>query len=398
MIILLYERQIITKIYNQCKSPRLFIQILTGPRQIGKTTLITQLSAKFDGYFLYASADDPFHQNRQWLESQWRNARLRISDQQPEMILAIDEIQKIPQWSEIIKTLWDEDTRTKTNLKIILLGSSSIKILHGSSESLAGRFEIIPLFQWSKQEMLDAFGFDLNAYAYFGGYPGAAQLASDIPRWKKYIKNSIVDTVINVDILSLHRVEKPALLKQLFYLSCEYSGQILSLNKILGQLQDSGNTSTVAFYLELLSSAGLIQGLQKWSPQKISMRASSPKLNVMDVGLMSAVLDYSPETLEQDHNLRGRVIESLVGTHILHCAPEEDFEVFYWNDGSNEVDFIVKKGQKVLAIEVKSGRKSRSLGGMNAFLKKYPESKPLLVGGEGVDLDFFLSGTVCRWL
>lgn len=394
----MYERSIISRIYKQCKSPRLFIQILTGPRQIGKTTLITQLESKFDDHFQYASADDPLHQNRGWLESQWKQARSMISIQRPEMILAIDEIQKIPKWPDVVKTLWDEDTKNKTNLKIILLGSSSVKITHGSSESLAGRFEVIPLFQWSKKEMSDAFGFDLNRYAYFGGYPGAAQLANDVIRWKKYIKNSIIDTVLNVDILSLHRVEKPALLKQLFYLACEYSGQIISLNKALGQLQDSGNTSTISFYLDLLSSAGLVQGIQKWSPHKIKTRASSPKLNVMDVGLMTAILDYWPEALSQDTSLYGRVIESLVGTHLLHCAPEEDFEVFYWNEGSCEVDFIVQKGKKVLAIEVKSGRKSRSLGGMNAFLKKYPDAQPLLVGAEGVDLDLFLSKPVLSWI
>jgi predicted AAA+ superfamily ATPase len=398
----MYERSVISNVYSRCKSPRLFIQILTGPRQIGKTTLITQLASKFEGYFQYASADDPLHQNRNWLESQWKQARSMISSEndsrQSGIILAIDEIQKIPKWPDIVKTLWDEDSRNKTNLKIILLGSSSVKITQGSSESLAGRFEIIPIFQWSRKEMFEAFDFDLQQYAYFGGYPGAAQLASDIPRWKKYIKNSIIDTVINTDILSLHRVDKPALLKQLFYLSCEYSGQILSLNKALGQLQDSGNTSTISFYLDLLSSAGLVRGLQKWSPHKIKTRASSPKLNVMDVGLMTAVLDYSPEMLSHDPNLYGRVIESLVGTHLLHCAPEEDFEVFYWNDGKNEVDFIVQKGQKILAIEVKSGRKSRSFGGMNAFLNKYPDAKPLLVGAEGIDLDRFLSGSIQRWL
>ncbi len=234
-------------------------------------------------------------------------------------------------------------------------------------------------------------------YLYFGGYPGAASLIEDELRWKKYIRHSIIESVLNVDILSLHRVEKPALLRQLFYLSCEYSGQILSLNEILGRLQESGNNSTISFYLELLSSAGLVKGLQKWSHEKVRSRASSPKLNVMDIGFMTTILDYSKEELQQNLELRGRVVESIVGTHLIHSAEEFNYEVFYWNDGHNAVDFVIKKGLKVLAIEVKSGRKSRSLNGLNLFLKKYPHCSALVVGGGGISVEDFLNTPVINW-
>lgn len=393
----MYRRKVLSLILEHLKTKRMFIQILMGPRQIGKTTLVEQIEKELDIPMLFVSADDPLNQTRHWLESQWKKARSLLNQTTKEAILVVDEVQKIQKWSEYIKTFWDEDTRKKVNLKVLLLGSSALQLKHDSSESLAGRFEKIPVSQWSKKEMEEAFSFDLSDYTFFGGYPGAVPFIKDVQRWKNYIKNSIIESVLNVDILALHRVEKPALLRQLFYLSCEYSGQILSLNKILGQLQDHGNTATISHYLDLLAHAGLVKGIQKYSHEKIVMRASSPKLNVMDMSFMTTVLDYSKEELEKNTELKGRVIESLVGTHLLHNAEEEIFEVFYWNDGHNEVDFIVKKGLKILAIEVKSGRKSRSLSGMKVFLNKFPHASSLLVGGEGVDLETFLTTPVTQW-
>lgn len=393
----MFKRKIFSSIYSSINTPRKFILILMGPRQIGKTTLIEQLAPALSCPLIFVSADDPLHQNRSWLETQWKQARSLLANGAPEIVLAIDEVQKIPQWSQIVKTYWDEDSRNKVNLKVILLGSSALRLKKDSSESLAGRFEKIALMQWSKQEMAEAFGFDFEDYLYFGGYPGAASLITDPIRWKKYIRDSIVESVLSVDILALQRVEKPALLKQLFFLACEYSGQILSYQKILGQLQESGNTATAAFYLDLLTAAGLVKGLQKWSFEKVRTRASSPKLNVMDIGFMTAVLDYSRDELKQNTELRGRVVESLVGTHLIHQADELNCEIFYWNDGHHEVDFIVKKGSKVMAIEVKSGRKSRSLNGLNVFLKKYPQCSSLVVGGGGIPLETFLTTPVTDW-
>ncbi len=393
-----YKRPIFSNIYKNIQTPRKFIQLLSGPRQVGKTTLIQQLQQELNIPFLFVNADDPLHQNRAWLETQWKIARSQIDEKNPCAVLAVDEIQKIPQWSDIVKTFWDDDTLKNINLKVILLGSSALKLMKDSSESLAGRFEKTTLTQWSKTEMQDAFEFDFKTYAFFGGYPGAATLVEDEPRWKNYLKNSIIEPVLNIDILALHRVEKPALLRQVFQLACEYSGQILSLNKILGQLQNSGNIATISFYIELLSSAGLIKGLQKWTTEKVRTRASSPKLLVLDIGLMTAVLDYSKDDLEKNTEVKGRVIESLVGTHLLHQANDFNFDVYYWNEGHMEVDFIVKKGTKILAIEVKSGRKSRSLNGLNMFLKKHPTASRLLVGGEGVDLHLFLSKSVLEFM
>lgn len=371
---------------------------MMGPRQVGKTTLVQQLKDEIKHPMHFVSADDPLNQNRLWLETQWKIARSMLKDSVTEVVLAIDEIQKIQNWSAMVKTFWDEDTRNKINVKVILLGSSALQLQKDSSESLAGRFEQVAITHWSKKEMEECFGFDLETYTYFGGYPGAATLINDEQRWRNYMKNSIIESVLNVDIFSFHRVEKPALLRELFYASCQYSGQILSLNKILGQLQDSGNTSTISHYLELLKGAGFVQGLQKYSHEHIRSRASSPKLNVLDIGMMSAVLGYSKSELENNSELKGRVIESLVGSHLLHESRQVGFEVFYWNDGYLEVDFIVKQGLKVLAIEVKSGRKSRSLNGMKKFLEKHPHATSLLVGAQGVDLNTFLTTPVLNWM
>ncbi len=386
----MYKRPYLSDLYNKIKTPRKFIQLILGPRQVGKTTIMNQLQKEIKTSVMYTSADDSIHKDRIWLNTQWIQARQMLTNLDKEAILIVDEVQKIKDWSEIVKSLWDQDTRNKINLKVILLGSSALQLTKGSSESLAGRFEITYIPHWSYLEMKKAFQFNFEKYLFFGGYPGAADLTQDETRWKQYILKSIIESVVNLDILSLARIEKPALLKKVFYLGCEYSGQILSYTKMQGQLQDAGNTTTVAHYLDLLSTAGLVTGLQKWTSEKVRIRGSSPKLNVYDLGLMSSMQNYSQEELKINTELRGRVVESAVGAYLIQQCMNTNMQLYYWNEGNTEVDFIIEKGKKILAIEVKSGRKARSLNGMSTFLKKYPKAIPLLVGAEGIPVEEFL--------
>jgi len=303
--------------------------------------------------------------------------------------LVIDEIQKIDNWSEVVKQQWDKDTRENTNIKVILLGSSRLLIQKGLTESLAGRFETLHLGHWSYAEMQKAFGWSIEQYVYFGGYPGSAALINDEERWKNYMKDSLIETSISKDILMLTRVDKPALLKQLFEIGCLYSGQILSYTKIIGQLQDAGNTTTLANYLRLLSDGGLLGGLEKYAGNIIRKRGSSPKFQVYNNALITAQSDYSYEKAIIDPKLWRRLVESSVGTHLLNHSVSERYNLYYWREGKHEVDFVLEKGDKVIGLEVKSGKSGESEG-MGVFAKKFHPEKVLLVGAGGIPYDEFL--------
>ena len=285
----MYKRSQYNIILKRIKEPRRFIQILSGPRQTGKTTLVQQLMEKSDKHLIYALADDTGARSGIWIEQQWEKARIQIkTEPKKEIVLAIDEVQKVPDWSSTVKRLWDEDTVNKSKIKLILLGSSQLLLQKGLSESLAGRFEMIRVPHWSYTEMKEAFIFLLDQYIYYGGYPGASGLIGDNARWKRYIKDALIETTVSKDILMMTRVDKPVLLKNLFELGCLYSGQIQSFNKILGQFQDAGNTTTLSHYLDLLDGAGLLTGLQKYSGKETAAKSSSPKFQVLNNALISA--------------------------------------------------------------------------------------------------------------
>lgn len=352
----MFERSYLKRIKSRIKEPRKFIQIIFGPRQVGKTTMVTQLLEQLSIPNLHESADAISATNSTWLAQVWESARLRLkASGAAEFLLVIDEIQKIDNWSEVVKQQWDKDTRENTNIKVILLGSSRLLIQKGLTESLAGRFETLYLGHWSYAEMQEAFGWSIEQYVYFGGYPGSASLINDEERWKNYVKDSLIETSISKDILMLTRVDKPALLKQLFEIGCLYSGQILSYTKILGQLQDAGNTTTLANYLRLLSDSGLLGGLEKYAGNIIRKRGSSPKFQVYNNALITAQSDYSYEKAIIDPELWGRLVESSVGTHLLNHSVSERYNLNYWREGKHEVDFVLEKGDKVIGLEVKSG-------------------------------------------
>ncbi|MEG2341269.1 MAG: ATP-binding protein [Odoribacter sp.] len=386
----MYERPYLKLIRSRTEEPRKFIQVILGPRQVGKTTMINQLLSQLSISNIYESADAISATHSAWLMQVWETARLRMkASGAKEYLLVIDEIQKIDNWSEVVKQQWDKDTREEVNIKVILLGSSRLLIQKGLTESLAGRFETFYLGHWSFIEMESAFDWTIEQYIYFGGYPGSASLINDEERWKNYIKDSLIETSISKDILMLTRVDKPTLLKRLFELGCLYSGQILSYTKITGQLQDAGNTTTLANYLKLLSDCGLLGGLEKYAGSVIRQRSSSPKFQVYNNALLSSQDDGSYSTAVVNPKLWGRLVESSVGTHLLNHSISEKYNLYYWREGNNEVDFILKKGDKVIGLEVKSGANANNAG-MGVFNEKFHPSKILLVGTGGIPYEEFL--------
>jgi hypothetical protein len=392
-----FRRPQATVLAERLGEPRRLLHVVAGPRQVGKSTLVQQVTDELSLPVRYASADEPTLRGADWISQQWEAARLEASGGAG-AVLVLDEIQKIPSWSETVKRLWDEDTRKKRPLKVVLLGSAPLLMAQGLTESLAGRFETLRLPHWSYAEMREAFGFTLEEYLYFGGYPGAAPLIRDPVRWSRYIADSLIETSIARDVLLLTRVDKPALLRRLFELACRYSGQILSYTKMLGQLQDAGNTTTLAHYLDLLAGAGMVCGLQKYAADAARSRGSSPKLQVLNTALMTVTAAVSPEEARSDREFRGRLIESAVGAHLANAAAVGECKVYYWRDRGQEVDFVVKAHSGLTAIEVKSGRAPEAHPGTAAFAAAFKVKRTLLVGGDGIAVEDFLSRPVSEWL
>jgi predicted AAA+ superfamily ATPase len=379
----MFERLHLQQVVKRIQEPRKFIQVILGPRQVGKTTLVNQLVQKYASESLVVSADAVGASNSLWLEQQWETSRIKLKQSgAKEFLLVVDEIQKINNWSETVKLLWDTDTKNNVSLKVVVLGSSRLLIQQGLTESLAGRFETTFMSHWSYSEMHEAFDWNENQFVWFGGYPGAATLISDEQRWKNYVKDSLIETSISKDILMLTRVDKPALMKRLFELSCHYSGQILSFNKMLGQLKDAGNTTTLSHYLSLLSTAGLVAGIEKYSNNVIRKKSSSPKFQVYNTALISAQSNYSFTEAMGNPAIWGRLVESAVGAHLLNHAVSGDFALSYWREGNEEVDFVMEQKQ-LIGIEVKSGSVQKT-SGMASFKKKFNPDKVLLVGNSGL--------------
>lgn len=381
----MYISSSFTSLATRLSEPRRWMQVLLGPRQVGKTTGATSLQENLKELHgissLFVSADEPVLHDRIWLEQQWGNARRECkSNANSSFVLIVDEIQKIDGWSETVKRLWDEDTRQKRNLKVLLLGSATLLIQQGLTESLAGRFEITRIQHWSYLEMKQAFGLSLDEWIFFGGYPGSVALRKDASRWATYIRDSLIETTVSRDILLIHKIEKPALLRRVFQLACLHSGQILSYQKMLGQLQDAGNATTIAHYLEVLEQAGLVGGISKFSGNIVRQKASSPKLQVFNMALMSALQHNNFEQTRSDPEKWGRHVESAVGAHLANQVIGTMLNLSYWNQSSKEVDFVIQRGEQILGIEVKSGQTKKSIPGKKEFLKLYPQSKFLTVG------------------
>lgn len=386
----MYKRAEYHVIINRLKEPRRFIQVVTGARQIGKSTVVKQALKDLDAPYLFFSADNVPATNPAWISNCWEAARnLKSNKDWDNIILVIDEVQKIANWSEAVKKEWDEDTFYDRNIKALLLGSSRVLLEKGLSESLAGRFEQIRMSHWSYQEMRECFDFSLEQYIFYGGFPGAAPLINDDERFQQYIQSSIIDATINKDILFDTPISKPALLRQTFELGAAYSGGLLSLNKMLGSLKDAGNTTTLSGYINLLDESGLLCGLQKFSMDTARRRASIPKLQVYNNALKRV---YSPLSFEQallDRKSWGHIFESGAGAYIISQAFIHSFEVFYWRERDNEVDFILRKKGSIVAVEVKSNAEKRTEG-LNRFKQIFKPQQAFIVGDGGISAaDFF---------
>lgn len=384
------QRAYYQNIKKRLEEPRRFIQVLYGARQVGKTTLIRQILDDIDIPYLFETADEIEGFDSVWLKKLWNRARQKLKQSgAAEFLLVVDEVQKISNWSEIVKKEWDDDTFESVPLKVVLLGSSSLLIQRGLTESLAGRFETIPIPHWSYQEMRDAFGFTVDQYIWFGGYPGPAELINDEMRWKRYVKTSLVDTSLTRDVLLMNKIEKPALLRRLFEIGASYSAHILSLNKVQGELMERGNLTTLSDYLRLLDYAGLLCGLEKYCGDIIRKRASQPKFQVYNNALMSYLSEKTFGQAKADSSHWGRMFESAVGAHLLNCSFTDDYNVLYWNEGSREVDYVIQKGSRLVAIEVKSGIDSANFG-MAIFDKKFHPDRMYNIGTDGIPMEDFL--------
>lgn len=391
-----FERRQVEMLCGRLRDQRRFIQVLAGPRQVGKTTAVLQALKKVKSPHLYHSAEEAYG-SPAWIEQRWSQARV-VAKSQGECILVIDEIHKLPQWSEVIKRLWDEDTRERRQVKVVLLGSAPLLIPKGLSESMAGRFELISFPHWSYLELKKAFRFSWQDYILYGAYPGSVSLIKQFSRWREYIRESLVEATLNKDILLVTRVDRPGLLRRLFELGVAYAAQELSYNKILGQLQDVGNVTTLAHYLDLLNGSGLLSGLQKYARDRARKRGSSPKWLPYNTALKTAWSGLTPREIQSNPELWGHWCEAAVGAYLANqCFIEKRGELFYWRDGQEEVDFVVESGSHLLAIEVKSSRRRAYHSGSAVFKQKFPHATLLLVGEGGIAFEEFFSRDLNYW-
>lgn len=387
----MYKRAEYQTIKKRLEEPRRFIQVVMGPRQVGKSTVVKQVLKELDIPYQMFSADNVPATNSAWVANCWEATRsLQKNKGYESIVLVIDEIQKITNWSEAVKKEWDGDTFHDRNIKVLLLGSSRVMLEKGLSESLAGRFEEIRMSHWSYMEMRECFGFTLDQYIYYGGYPGAASLIDEEERYLQYIQSGIVDATINKDILMDTPIGKPALLRQTFELGSAYSGQLLSLNKMLGSLQDAGNTATLAGYIHLLDESGLLCGLQKYSIDTARRKASIPKLQVYNNALKVVYSSLAFDEAITNRQAWGHIFESAVGAYIVSQSFVHRFEVFYWRERNDEVDFILRKKGSVVAIEIKSNAEKRTKG-LEVFKNLFSPQAAFIVGDGGISAEDFLT-------
>jgi predicted AAA+ superfamily ATPase len=393
------KNSFIRPLYNHLKShiqeALPFIHIIIGPRQVGKTTLVRQVAENLGFSHIYASADSPIALDHQWIVQHWEKARFDSKQTGSPILLVFDEIQKITNWGEVVKKCWDEDRYTQTDVRVVITGSSALMLKKGT-ESLAGRYEKTLLLHWSFAECQACFNISLNQYILLGGYPGAYAFLNEPERWKGYIRDSLIEPVIGKDILLSNPIQKPALFRQFFNLTCVYASQVVSYQKLVGQLQDAGNTTTLSHYQQLLEDSWLLTGLQKFQNNVLSQRTSSPKWIPLNIALVTALSSESFDTITQNPALWGRWVESTIGMHLVTLSYYGHIQIFYWKQGDLEVDFVIKTPKKIIGIEVKSS-KTRTQKGIQAFLKTFPEASTLLVGEEGISIEDFLKTTPSFW-
>ncbi len=388
---MIYKRPQFNDIVRRINEERHHIQVIMGPRQVGKSTLISQVLEVVDIPYESVSTDDVPMADASWLANIWEAQRMKMATKgETKRLLVVDEVQKIKNWSETVKAEWDRDTRENRNLIVVLLGSSRMLIQKGLTESLMGRFELIRVPHWTFKEMRDCFGWTLQQYVFFGGYPGAAKYIETENRWRDYVRDSLVEPTISRDVLLDNRIQKPQLFRQLFEIGSTYSGEELSLRKIAAQLQDVGNVTTLAGYLHLLDECGLLCGLQKYAQDTARKYNSVPKFQVQNNALRNAYTTESFLSVIEDPKAWGRCVESAIGAHLVSQAALHYYKVFYWRENNDEVDYVLVNGRKVVAIEVKSGRRQMNKG-LVTFAQHFNPHRSLVVGSGGISLEEFLT-------
>lgn len=385
-----YRRPLVREVEKALAADRPWMHVIMGPRQVGKTTAALQIAETWPGETVFAAADAPLPPGPEWLHAQWELALLKRKSGR-KVLLVLDEVQKVRGWSETIKLLWDREGRERRGIRALLLGSSSLLMQKGMTESLAGRFFSYRCGHWGYEEMRRAFGWTLPEWICFGGYPGAARLKDDEPSWRRYITDSLIETVLSRDVLQLATVAKPALLRHLFGMAVSHPAQILSYNKMLGQLQDAGNTTTLAHYLHLLDSAYLVGGLGLYHAGRGRKRASSPKLAFWNNALITAYRGEDFERTRRDAAWWGRLVENAVAAHLLNGLDRATHQLYYWRDRDSEVDYVVETPRGLWALEVKSGAGRARRSGLDAFRRRYAQARLLVVGAEGMPLAEFFS-------
>lgn len=391
-----YERALLSTIRTELSRPTPVIQALIGPRQVGKTTIAQQIRESIDIPTVYATADSPVPLDSAWIETQWRLAVAEATAEGGPVLLILDEVQKVRGWSETLKFLWD-NRPAKPETRVLILGSSSLLMQEGLTESLAGRFFLHRCSHWGYPECQAAFGWSLEQWIYFGGYPGAVSFTENESAWKRYIADSLIETVLARDVLQMSRITKPVLLRHLFALAATLPAQCVSYTKMLGQLQDAGNTTTLAHYLKLLESAFLASGLELFSRGKQRKRGSSPKLVLWNNALVNALSTRTFAESLGDKIWWGRLVENAVGAQLCNNLHSVEYTISYWRKGNHEVDFVVARGRDIWAVEVKSGRSGKT-SGLARFRTHYPKARALLVGGQGIPLETFFRRDASSWL
>ncbi len=358
------------------------IQLVTGPRQVGKTTLLLDLAAERADRALYAAADAPEATLPGYWERFWADAEARAAS--GPLAVLLDEVHLLPSWAAALKGQWDRFGRRRIPIHIIATGSSALRVTHGSRESLAGRFERLAFAHWSAGALAATFRMaDADAArqaVLFGTYPGASPLTGDEARWRAYVRDAIIDPAIGRDVLALGQVRRPALLRQVFAVAAGSPAAIVSLQKIQGQLAERGALETVSHYLGLLQEAYLVAALEKFATRATRRRAAPPKLVTLNNALISAVHPDGPPDEGREPARFGAWVENAC----LASAVNHGQRVTYWREEPLEVDAVIDGSWGRLAVEIKTSRfESRDLAGLFEFCRRYPAYLPVVVTRPG---------------
>ena len=361
------------------------IQLLTGPRQVGKTTLLLQLAGSLKGRAIYATADGPEASLPGFWERIWSSAE-EIAHRRGDAVVLLDEVQHLPDWSRRLKGEWDRIHRLKTPLHVIVTGSSALRLGSASRESLAGRFERVTLSHWPAAALRDILHVKAGAAAetqvLTGSYPGAHALRGDSARFRAYVRDAIVEPAIGRDVLALEPVRRPALLRQIFGFCASMPAQIVSLQKLQGRLTDPGALDTIAHYLHLLEDAYLIAPLEKFSVRPLRRRSAPPKIIVLSNALLAGMDPLGPPDRSKDPGRFGAWVENACLAHAWNSGQR----VTYWREEPIEVDGVIEGTWGAWAVEVKTGSfETHDLKGVLEFCRRNPRFRPLVLHGpEGV--------------